>query len=155
MWLTTLKPNQPVVVALLSRFNLVFFWLLGLAVSSIADSETHIAQLHAHTPEELSAVLKRAEKWSQQFDSYPNTPIAVVLHGNEAKVFLKENYKRYQSLVDQAAKLDAFKVVDIQICERWMGYNNVEKNQLPAFIDTVPYGPGREEELIKAGYQSF
>lgn len=155
MWLTTLKPNLHVVVALLSRFNLISFIVLGLASVSVADSDSHIAQLHAHTPEELSAVLKRAETWSQQFDSYPNKPIAVVLHGNEAKVFLKQNYKMYQGLVDQAAKLDAFKVVDIQICERWMGYNNVERNQLPAFIDTVPYGPGREEELIKAGYQSF
>ena len=155
MWLITLKPSQPAVVARLLLFKAVFLVSLGWASVIIADSENHIAQLHAHTPEELSAVLKRAENWSQQFDTYSNTPIAVVLHGQEANVFLKRNYKQYQSLVDQAAKLDAFNVVDIQICERWMGYNNVKREQLPAFIDTVPYGPAREDELIKAGYQSF
>jgi len=153
--LTILKPNLPVVVARLLRFSLLLVFVFGWAHFSVADPKHHIAQLHAHTPEELSAVLRRAERWSEQFESYPNTPIAVVLHGQEANVFLKQNYKKYRNLVDQAAKLDAFKVVDIQICERWMGSNNIQRDQLPAFIDTVPYGPAREQELIKSGYQSF
>lgn len=114
-----------------------------------------MAQLSAHTPEELAEVLNRAEAWSKRFEDYASTPIAIVLHGNEASVFLKGNYARYQSLVDQAAKLDAFKVVDIQICERWMGNNGVHRNQLPPFVDTVPYGPGQERTLIEAGYQRF
>lgn len=153
--LITLKQNQLVAVVRLLQFSFLLFGLLVIQASVANTSDKQIAKLHAHTPEELSAVLARAEKWSSQFSHYPNTPIAVVLHGEEAKVFLKKNYKSYQALVDQAAKLDAFNVVDIQICERWMGSNGITKNQLPPFVDTVPYGPAREDELIKAGYQSF
>jgi len=134
-----------------------FVACLGLSISLISFSETphFIAQLHAHTPIELSQMLSRAEKWSEMHKGYVNQPIVVVLHGNEANAFLKQNYKQYKALVDQAAKLDAFNVVDIQVCERWMGSNEVARDQLPPFIETVVYGQSRIDELIRAGYQSF
>ncbi|MEH6348082.1 MAG: DsrE family protein [Bermanella sp.] len=130
---------------LLSVFNLVTW----------AESDQYLAQLHAHTPQELATLLNRAEDWANKSNAYPEHPIAIVLHGSEANVFVKKNYQQYKELVDQAAKLDAFKVVDIKICERWMGFNNIERNQLPPFLDTVPFGPAEEKRLIKAGYQSF
>ena len=129
--------------------------MLLLAHVSVAEEQKFIAQLHANTPQELSALLDRAESWAKHATAYPKHPIAIVLHGPEANVFIKKNYGQYQSLVDQAAKLDAFKVVDIKICERWMGFNNIKRDQLPAFVDTVPFGPAEEKRLIKAGYQSF
>jgi len=120
-----------------------------------AQEQKYVAQLHANTPQELADLLDRAESWAKQSKSYPKYPIAIVLHGPEVNVFIKKNYGQYQSLVDQAAKLDAFKVVDIKICERWMGFNNIDRDQLPPFVDTVPFGPAEEERLIEAGYQSF
>ncbi|OUR60401.1 hypothetical protein A9Q73_12145 [Bermanella sp. 47_1433_sub80_T6] len=129
--------------------------LLLLANLAMAEEQKFIAQLHANTPQELADLLDRAESWAKQSKTYPKYPIAIVLHGPEVNVFIKKNYGQYQSLVDQAAKLDAFKVVDIKICERWMGFNNIDRNQLPAFVDTVPFGPAEEVRLIEAGYQSF
>jgi len=131
--------------------------LLLLLVSNLvtAQEQKYVAQLHANTPQELADLLDRAESWAKQSKSYPKYPIAIVLHGPEVNVFIKKNYGQYQSLVDQAAKLDAFKVVDIKICERWMGFNNIDRDQLPPFVDTVPFGPAEEERLIEAGYQSF
>ena len=156
MLLITPKHLQPAVVARRLRYKLVLLCGLLLAnLNSYAESEHFLVQLHAHTPAELSRVLDRAEKWSEMHDGYVGQPIAVVLHGSEANAFLKENYSQYRSLVDQAAKLDAFNVVDIQICERWMGSNEVSRDQIPPFIDTVIYGPQRIDSLIKAGYQSF
>jgi len=115
----------------------------------------YLVQINAHTPEELQGILNRAQNWADQFEAYPDEPIAIVLHGPEANVFVKQNYTMYKSLVDLAAKLDAFNVVDVRICERWMGSNNIEKGQLPPFVETVPYGPAEEQRLIKAGYQEF
>lgn len=156
MLLITPKRLRPVVVVLRSRFKaLLVCGLIFASCNGLAEQGQFLAQLHAHTPAELSRVLDRAEKWSEMHDGYINQPIAVVLHGSEANAFLKENYLQYRSLVDQAAKLDAFNVVDIQICERWMGNNEVSRDQIPPFIDTVTYGPQRIKSLIKAGYQSF
>lgn len=155
MWSATRKPLQPVVVArhLLSRAYLVF--LLALSAWTWAEPDLNIAILHAHTAEELSDLLDEAEAWANARDNYPDQPIAIVLHGDEAKPFVKQNYKQYSSLVDKAAKLDAFNVVDIKICEAWMGYNGIKREQLPPFVDTVPFGPAEEQRLIDAGYQQF
>jgi len=154
--LVILKPLLPAAAALLSRFKLIIIGGFMLAsVMAFAEPEGFLAQINAHTPAELSRVLNRAEKWSEMHEGYISQPIAVVLHGSEANAFLKENYTQYRSLVDQAAKLDAFNVVDIQICERWMGNNEVSRDQIPPFIDTVNYGPERIKSLIRAGYQSF
>lgn len=120
-----------------------------------AINDQLMVQIHAHTPDELSGILNRAQIWADQYETYPEEPIAIVLHGPEASVFVKANYQKYKQLVDLAAKLDAFNVVDVRICERWMGSNNVKKNELPPFVETVPYGPAEEERLIKAGYQEF
>ena len=137
------------------RHASLFLLLLWLANLAVAAEQKFIAQLHANTPQELADLLDRAESWARQSKTYPKYPISIVLHGPEVNVFIKQNYGRYQALVDQAAKLDAFKVVDIKICERWIGFNNIERNQLPPFVDTVPYGPAEERRLIEAGYQSF
>lgn len=146
-------------------------WLLGLCLFlgmvtfnafSMADNaavedpdKPYISVIHAHTPEELAGVLERAQAWSLGFETYPKTPIALVLHGAEAQVFVKKNYQQYKKIVDLAAQLDAYNVVDVRICETWMGYRDVDKNELPPFVDTVPFGPAEEARLIEAGYQSF
>lgn len=156
MWSLTLKRLQPVVVVHHLRFSrLVLLVCLGLGPFAWAEPSPHIALLHAHTPEELSGILDQAETWSNARNEYPDQPIAIVLHGKEANVFIKRNYEMYRNLVDKAARLDAFNVVDIKICETWMGMNQVRRDQLPAFVDTVPFGPGEEKRLLKAGFQRF
>ena len=160
----TLKHRQRVAAALRS-LSKAGFWLTTLSwllVSSFVhamdeehDSNRFMVQIHAHTPDELNGILKRAQLWADKFETYPEEPIAIVLHGAEANVFVKSNYKMYKPLVDLAAKLDAFNVVDVRICERWMGNNNVQKGELPPFVETVPYGPAEQGRLIKAGYQEF
>lgn len=160
----TLKHRQPAVAAPRSLSKSVI-WLIAFSwvvVSSFVHSmdeeqsnDRFMVQIHAHTPDELNGILKRAQLWADKFETYPEEPIAIVLHGAEANVFVKSNYKMYKPLVDLAAKLDAFNVVDVRICERWMGNNNVQKGELPPFVETVPYGPAEKGRLIKAGYQEF
>ena len=72
-----------------------------------------------------------------------------VLHGPEAKGLLLSKYHKNQSVMDMAARLSAFELVDIRVCRTWMGGNGVDESDLPPFVTTVPYGPAEIERLLE------
>lgn len=157
--------KQPAGVVRRSRFNLISFAapiLLSGALfaenihSGSLQSNAYIARIQAHTPLELTEILTRLDALLQQEQGYPSSqPLALVLHGEEAKAFLRDNYQQNRDLVDMAARLDAFNAVDIQICETWLRGEDIPKSQIPAFIETVPYGPDQEDALLEQGYEYF
>jgi len=57
--------------------------------------------------------------------------------------------------VDEAARLDAFDVVDIRICQTMMEARGIGPDDIPSFIEQVPYGPGEVERLVEDGYLYF
>lgn len=118
--------------------------------------DRYIGQIQAHTPDEVSDILHRLAGLLDSQSDYPaKQPLALVLHGDEVNAFLRENYAQNRELVDLAARLDAFNAIDIQVCETWMRGAAAQQDDLPAFVDTVPYGPARELELLKEGYEYF
>lgn len=74
-------------------------------------------------------------------------PIVMMLHGDEAHHFLRRNYDDNKSLIDQTAKLAAYNVVKVQICETWLRSNNYDESELFPFVSTVPYGAAELERL--------
>lgn len=115
-----------------------------------------LANIELHTPEEIESVLLRAEKYVDAYNKFPqSSPIVFVLHGEEAEVFRKENYQQYKEIVDLAARLEAYNVVDIKVCEMWMRVNNMEAGDVPAFVDTVSFGPWEKFKLKREGYVYF
>ncbi len=140
---------------------LAFSCALGWAQAEDVRFDDHgrvglVAHIEAHTPQELASILTRAEAVLEAEENYSNArPIALILHGDETQAFLKGNYEAYRELVDMAARLDAFNVIDVQVCETWMRDNGVSREQLPPFVNTVPYGPAVEQELLKQGYEHF
>ena len=78
-----------------------------------------------------------------------------MLHGEEIAIFSRKNYGRYRALVDKAARLDASRVIDIKICETRMRHMGIRKEDLPPFIETVPYGPEEIRRLRRRGYVYF
>jgi len=121
-----------------------------------SPDKRYMAQIRLHTPMEIEVLLERASKLVEQAQHYESfEPIAVVLHGNEADAFRFGNYQRYRKLIDLAARLDAFNVIDVKICETWMRMNNVQRSELPAFVDTVPFGPAEKRTLRREGYKFF
>ena len=115
-----------------------------------------LVNIELHTPEEVKDVLLRAEKYVDAYNKFPqSSPIVFILHGDEAEAFRKENYQQYKELVDLAARLEAYKVVDIKVCEMWMRKNNMEAGDVPAFVDTVTFGPWEEFKLKREGYVYF
>ena len=131
------------------------------AVTQSLDEEKPItgklqANIALHTLAELQQLLERAESIANGETLY-NTedPIAVVLHGEEINAFLRSNYRTNKPLVDLAARLDAFNVIDVKVCRRWMGANGIMANDLPPFIEPVPFGAGEVQRLKAAGYAYF
>lgn len=116
----------------------------------------YLGQVQAHTPAELESILQRVDELLQEESGFSSDkPLALVLHGEEAQVFLRQNYGDFRSLVDQAARLEAFNAIDVQICETWLRSHALDKDDLPHFVDTVPYGPARKVELLEQGYEYF
>lgn len=114
------------------------------------------ANVALHTLDELQELLEQAEGIANGNGEY-NTedPIAVVLHGEEIKAFLRSNYRTNKPLVDLAARLDAFNVIEVKVCKRWMGANGIMVNDLPPFVEAVPFGIGERDRLEEAGYAYF
>ena len=96
-------------------------------------------------------VLERADQLfnSGEFNAGDDTPVAFVLHGPEAEVFFSSRYQSNRALVDLAAKLTAFEVVDIKVCKTWIGGEDLDESQLLPFVGTVPFGPEEERRLLE------
>ncbi len=109
----------------------------------------YLARLHTSSPAELEAALVRAEELffgagaGGEFE-----PVAFVLHGPEVAVFFKDNYRQYKRIVDLAARLSAFEVLEIKVCETRMGVLGRNRSVLQPFVDTVPFGPREIDRLL-------
>lgn len=108
----------------------------------------YLARIELNSPQELEAALKRAELLYQDGAVDGEEPVAFVLHGPEVRIFLRENYSEYKPIVDLAARLSAFKVIDIKVCETWMGENLKNSFRLHPFVSTVPFGPDEISRLL-------
>jgi len=115
-----------------------------------------VLDISVHTIEGLKVLFDRAEELAMR----PQAPggeasVVLVLHGPEVQFFSIRNYEKYKDIVDQAARLDAFDVVDVKICQTMMDIEGVERNDIPSFIEQVPIGPGEVERLLQEGYVAF
>lgn len=114
------------------------------------------ALVQLHTADELRSLLTRAEQIANGDAEYnTENPIALVLHGEEIAIFKRSNYRDNKDLVDLAARLDAFNVVDLKVCSRWMGENNLSEGDLPPFLEAIPFGGSEIQRLDSAGYAYF
>lgn len=106
-----------------------------------------------NSPEELEALLQRAEEIREtNAEGYDDLEIVLVLHGPDINIFRQQNYAKHKPLVDLAAKLDAFDIIDMKICETSMSYMGVERSEVPAFIESVPFAPDEIRRLNAEGY---
>lgn len=106
-----------------------------------------------HDPEQLTLLLKRLDAVTASPNAQHQTPqIALVLHGPEVAFFARRNYAEHRELVDLAAKLDAFQVIEVKVCETRMRGLGLEVEDMPAFVEPVPFGPAEVERLAEEGY---
>jgi intracellular sulfur oxidation DsrE/DsrF family protein len=126
------------------------------ATSLSTEKGLFLFNVSLHTPEEIAGMLSRAEELSKttRSDSL-GTGIALVLHGPEIEIFAKKNYSRFRKTVDQAARLDAGRIIEVKMCRTEMKNRGIRQEDLPAFIEVVPYGPDEVARLRREGYVYF
>ncbi|MCR4302086.1 MAG: DsrE family protein [Sulfuricaulis sp.] len=126
------------------------------ATSLSTEKGRFLFNVSLHTPEEIAGLLTRAEELSKKARTDNlGTGIALVLHGPEIEVFARKNHPRFRATVDQAARLDAEHIIDVKICRTEMKLRGIKEEDLPAFIEVVPYGPDEEARLRREGYVYF
>ena len=116
-----------------------------------------LADIRVHSAEELEKVLSRVNKlFLEGGIDERHDPVVFLLHGEEARTLYKQNYTRNKNVVDLAAKLSAFDVVDIRVCEVWSEGKGLDNNRLQPFVETVPFAPSEKKRLVREeGYQYF
>ncbi|KXJ51255.1 hypothetical protein WNY58_15005 [Neptuniibacter pectenicola] len=116
----------------------------------------YLALIKTNSPSEVEMLFKRASMLADDVENLnAYEPIVFVLHGDEAHAFRQRNMEQYKELLDLAERLEKKHVIDIRVCETWMRKNNVDRSELPDFIDTVPLGPAEKAELRRQGYIYF
>lgn len=110
-----------------------------------------MGRIELNDPDGVVAALRRAESFyhgeGMREEEIP--PLVLVIHGSEVGIFFKENYSQYKPIVDLAAKLTAFQVIDIRVCEASAQIMGLDiKTRFP-FVGTVPYGPAEITRLIE------
>lgn len=128
-----------------------------LDVNNPAVFHGRLANIQNHSLEELTQLLDRAGASLEAVDDFPaGNAIIFILHGPEVRFFEKANFSRYRALVEKAAQLEAFDVIDVQVCERYLREHGISRSQMPAFINIVPNGPLEEARLLeREGYVHF
>ena len=116
-------------------------------------TKNYVLDVSAHSVEELDVLFGRVEALLDRPRSSEEAPlVSLVLHGPEVEFFALKNYSQYKSLVDRAARLDALGAVDISICQTMMKNYGIGSNDVPGFLNQVPFGPDEVEQLIREGY---
>ncbi len=148
----------------------VLFWLSGgvqaqqeqpvpaaavIAPDSLMGASKIQALIRLHSADELRTLLQRAEEISVSPDFSLAEPVAIVLHGDEVRLFERRVYREHKELVDLAARLHAFNIVDLKVCQRYMASQSLQSNDLPPFLQAVPDGAAEVQRLQLQGYASF
>lgn len=106
-----------------------------------------------HSQKELVALLQRADEIAGvDSPGADELDIALILHGPDIGWFAKQNYQENKELVDLAARLDALEIIDLKICQQAMQQYGYLEDDIPAFIDRVPYAPDEIQRLEGSGY---
>lgn len=75
----------------------------------------------------------------------------VVLHGPEIRVFARENYEKYQAIVDKMAGLSK-SGVEFRMCNNAMHGAGFGSNDIVGFVTVVPAGFAEIIDLESKGY---
>ncbi|WP_317933389.1 DsrE family protein [Halioxenophilus sp. WMMB6] len=108
-----------------------------------------LAGVNSDSPAELEQLLLKIEQlFAMESEIGEYEPVVMVLHGPEVAIFLRSNYQQNKHLVDLAARLTAFNIVDIRVCETRLADLGEPREGLVPFVDTVPFGPAEINRLL-------
>jgi uncharacterized protein len=76
----------------------------------------------------------------------------VVLHGTEIRAFAKENYEKYQGVIDNLAALSK-EGVEFRMCNNAMHAAGFQAEDIDGFITVIPAGFAEVIDLQRKGYK--
>jgi len=116
-------------------------------------NKRYLYDISEHSIEDLKLLLQRAEEITQAgAEKLEDLEIVMILHGPDIGWFTLDSYDNNKELVDLAKRLDTFDIIDLKVCETTMENMKIDRNQLPAFIESVPYAPDELNRLLNEGY---
>lgn len=119
----------------------------------IIENKSYLFDVSDHSIDELEALLTRAEEVSQaQSPDYEDLKIVMVIHGPDIEWFTQQNFEHNRQLIDLAARLDAYDIIDMKVCEKTMTARGVDREDIPSFIESVPYAPTEIKDRLREGY---
>lgn len=119
-------------------------------VSEASLPAGYLARVDKNEHAEILAILRRAENYFEQSGAEDESaPVVLVLNGPEIRIFARKNYRQFQETLDLAAKLSAFNVVDVRICEARMEFEGLQHSDLMPFVGTVTNGPTERSRLLQ------
>jgi len=119
----------------------------------IIENKSYLFDVTNHSIEEFQALLTRAEEVSQApSNDFGDLKIVMVIHGPDIDWFTQKNYEHNRQLIDLAARLDAYDIIDMKVCEQTMFARGVEREDIPPFIESVPFGPTEIKNRLRDGY---
>jgi len=122
----------------------------------IVENKSYLFDVTNHSKDEFQALLTRAEEvYETQSEDFADLKIIMVIHGPDIEWFTQQNYQQNRNLIDLAARLDTYNVIDLKVCERTMSNRNVDRKDIPSFIESVPYGPTEIKDRLQEGYINF
>ena len=103
--------------------------------------------------EKIKSLLLRAETLSNQAKSInEKSRVAMVIHGPDIEIFDNQNYNKNKEIVDLAARLDAFDVIDFKVCKTAADSRGISESSFPPFMEMVPFSPDEITRLESEGY---
>ena len=116
-------------------------------------NKRYLYDISEHSIEDLKLLLQRAEEITQAgTEKLEDLKIVMILHGPDIGWFTLDSYDDNKELVDLAKRLDTFDIIDLKVCETTMENMKIDRNQLPAFIEFVPYATDELNRLLNEGY---
>jgi hypothetical protein len=127
--------------------------LSPLPATNQPGGQRYVFDVVVHNPVDMEKLLGRIESLAKTTSTDDEGPgLALVLHGPEIAYFSRKNYPRYMSIVDRAAALDKKGIIDVKVCETMIRELNIDSDELPDYVEHVPYGPAEVERLVKKGF---
>jgi intracellular sulfur oxidation DsrE/DsrF family protein len=122
-------------------------YIEGTPDQRAGQASGYVFDITVHNETQLDAILSRAESLKGQFSPNQHGRIALVLHGEELRLFQKSNYRQFMQIVDRARALDSENLVDIKACRTAMQALDIDQSELPEFIEQVPLAPVEIDRL--------
>ena len=115
------------------------------------EQPRYVADIELQTLDQFHQLLVRADELflAGKTSSDGDAAVVFVLHGPVLRSLLRQNYLDNRETVDMAARLTAFGVIDLKACRTWMRGASVSETDLQPFVESVSYGPGEVQRLVR------